>query len=75
MLRRVTLHCGDSRQDIAADHPMLGAGWWPVERGDGDIWRWSDGDAALRLPADTSLLEIHIGQGKLHRAESKLRAA
>ena len=75
MLRRITLHCGDSCQDIAPDHPILGAGWWPVEGGRGEIWRWSDGNAALMLPADTTLLEIHIGQGKVYRAESMLRAA
>jgi hypothetical protein len=75
MLRRITLHCGDSHQDIAPDHPILGAGWFPVEGGGGEIWRWSDGNAALMLPADTTLLEIHIGQGKVYRAEPMLRAA
>jgi hypothetical protein len=75
MLRRITLHCGDSRQDIAPDHPILSAGWWPVEGGCGEIWRWSDGNAALMLPADTTLLEIYIGRGRMYRAESVLRAA
>jgi hypothetical protein len=75
MLRRITLHCGDSHQDIAPDHPMLGAGWWPVEGGGGEIWRWSDGNAALMLPADTTLLEIHIGRGRMYRGQSMLRAA
>jgi hypothetical protein len=75
MLRRITLHHGDSRLDIAPDHPMMSAGWWPVESGGGEIWRWSDGNAALILPAHTTLLEIHIGRGKMYRAESMLRAA
>ncbi len=75
MLRRITLHCGDSRQDIAPDHPILGAGWWPVEAGSGEIWRWSDGNAALMLPGDTTLVEIHIGRGKMYCAEAMLRAA
>jgi hypothetical protein len=75
MLRRITLHDGDSRLDIAPDHPMLGDGWWPVESGSGEIWRWSDGNAALMLPADTTLLEIHIGQGRAYRVEAMPRAA
>jgi hypothetical protein len=46
-----------------------------VAGGGGEIWRWSDGNAALMLPADTTLLEIHIGRGRMYRGQSMLRAA
>jgi hypothetical protein len=75
MLRRVTLHHGEGREDIAPDHPMLGDGWWPVERGGGEIWRWSNGNAALMLPANSTLLEIHVGRSTTYRVATLPRAA
>ncbi len=61
MVRRITLGCGAERQDVALDHPALHAGWWPVERGDGQLWRWSAGDARVALPHGVMLLEVEIG--------------
>ncbi len=32
---------------IPADHPTLADGWNEIERGDGTIWRWTDGMATI----------------------------
>ncbi|MEJ0019026.1 MAG: Hint domain-containing protein [Acetobacteraceae bacterium] len=68
MLRRLVLHLGKRREAIALDDPMLADGWWPVEGGDGDAWRWSRGDATLMLPDDATLLEVHVGNGVTYLA-------
>jgi hypothetical protein len=44
--------------DLALDGPRLTEGWWDVERVDGAIVRWTDGEAEINLPHGASLLEV-----------------
>jgi hypothetical protein len=52
--------------DLALDGPAPGRGWWDVERETFGMSRWTDGDAALCLPASHGLprlLELTMGGG------------
>lgn len=46
--------------ELPPDHPSLIDGWWAHEHDDANVWRWTNGSAALPLPARTSTLEIHL---------------
>jgi len=49
--------------DIALDSPALDAGWGPIETQEGLSFRWTDGHAALTLPAATrhgAILELTL---------------
>ena len=54
--------------ELALDGPWFGAGFLAMERDGGAAWRWTDGDAAMVLPAlaEESLLEaeLHAGWSK-----------
>jgi hypothetical protein len=62
--------------DLALDGAAPGKGWWGVERDGVRAWRWTSGDAVLRLPeanGSSRLLELTIGGGltyPLHAADS-----
>jgi hypothetical protein len=63
-VRRIRLHDGAEVTDLALDGPAPGRGWWDVERETFGMSRWTDGDAALRLPASHGLprlLELTMG--------------
>ncbi len=62
MVRRLSVRRGGSRSAIALDHPGLRHGWWAVERDGGDLWRWTDGDAALPAMEVSGILEVEVGQ-------------
>jgi hypothetical protein len=49
-------------EPIPLDHPLLFAkGWWDVEQDRATMWRWTDGDAVILLPAARSaVLEITL---------------
>ena len=50
-VKRIVLRGVDELREVPVDHPELTRGWWAVER-DGQIMsRWTDGEAALPLPA------------------------
>jgi len=38
--------------DVPLDHPALTFGWHEVERADGRLWRWTDGDAVMPVLGD-----------------------
>jgi hypothetical protein len=40
----------DKRFVIPADDPSLLQGWYPVETGASQLWRWTNGDAVIELP-------------------------
>jgi len=58
---RITLTRGSDVSVIPVDHPMLGSGWWDLERDARSLWRWTDGDAQLDLPAGgLATLEVKL---------------
>jgi hypothetical protein len=58
-------------EDIAIDHPWLDRGWHAVERDGRRMFRWTDGQAALPLPADARLLEIRATTSMEYRIEPR----
>jgi hypothetical protein len=51
---------GADTHHVPVDHPMLGAGWWPVERHGQTLFRWTGGDADLPLLAAANVLELAV---------------
>jgi hypothetical protein len=45
---------------MPVDHPSLAEGWWQVERVDGLLRRWTDGDAVLPLQPAVRMVEIGL---------------
>jgi len=41
------------------DDPRLEAGWWPMEHA-ALAFRWTNGDASLRLPDDAAVLALRL---------------
>ncbi len=65
-VRRVRVHHGMQVEDLALDGPAFGRGWWDVEQDGPRMWRWTNGDAAMRLPearGSSRVLEITMGGG------------
>jgi hypothetical protein len=62
---------------IPLDHPALADGWWSVERDAAAPWRWTNGDAALPLPARprACLLDIRILPASHYRADAVVPVA
>lgn len=62
-VRSMTLHDGDDRIVIPADHPALTQGWHTPEAGNGSIWRWTAGNATIPVKgiAVPTMLDIEIG--------------
>jgi hypothetical protein len=58
-------------EDIAIDHPWLDQGWHAVERDGRRMFRWTDGQAALPLPADARLLEVRATTSMEYRIEPR----
>jgi hypothetical protein len=44
---------------LPLDGPALGDGWWPIER-PARPFRWTDGNAALRVPAGGAVLSLRL---------------
>ena len=61
-VERIVLRGPDEVREIPVDHPDLTRGWWGVERDAQMMSRWTDGEAALPLPAMSGhvMLEIHL---------------
>jgi len=61
-VKRIVLRGADDLHEVPVDHPALTQGWWAVERDGQMISRWTDGAAALPLPAMRGIvmLEIHL---------------
>jgi hypothetical protein len=55
-----TARGGTELRDLPLDDPSLVAGWWSIERGDGAMWRWTDGDASLQLDPGTIALDLRV---------------
>lgn len=72
MVQRITIRHGTASRSIPLDHPGLTDGWWRPEGNGGDLWRWTDGSAALPLPDGALTLEITLGEGALYPVERRL---
>jgi T5SS/PEP-CTERM-associated repeat protein len=59
-VRRIRLRGAADCHDVALDGPALGGGWWAPEGPRDRLWRWTDGDAELRLGPDCSTLELEL---------------
>jgi hypothetical protein len=59
---RIVLRNADDVREVPVDHPGLAKGWWDIERDGLLMSRWTDGDAALPLPAMPGdvMLEVHL---------------
>ncbi len=62
-VRGMTLRNGDDHIVIPADHPGLTQGWHTAEAGNGDLWRWTAGNATIPMQGNASpaMLDIDIG--------------
>jgi hypothetical protein len=58
MVSRLTLRRGAELEAIPLDHPHLSDGWWSVERDGAALWRWTDGNASIRLAVETLSVEV-----------------
>lgn len=65
MVRRIVLETAGEFRVIVPDHPSLADGWWGAEGDEAGPWRWTNGDAALPLPAMTgpALLRVACRAG------------
>ena len=66
---RMQLRHGARVEAVALDSPDLGRGWWDVEQDGVQMWRWTNGDALLRLPdlgGPGRILEVTLGGGLLY---------
>lgn len=57
---RITVQTEDGLRDIPVDHPALSQGWWRTEGDAGRILRWTNGNAAIVLPAGARMVEFWI---------------
>ena len=61
-VKRIVLRGADGLREVPVDHPALSQGWWGIEQDGSMMSRWTDGEAALPLPAMRGhvVLEIHL---------------
>jgi hypothetical protein len=72
MVRRISLRHGYDEVSIPLDHPGLSGGWWDVEHDGLAIWRWTGGDAALRVDGPAALLVVELGDTIAYRIDPKV---
>ena len=60
---------------IPLDGPALGHGWHPLEGGASQAWRWSDGDAAIVVPAARELRIVLAMTGTYWQAPAAAASA
>ncbi len=68
---RIVLGGSAGRGDVALDHPSLADGWWAAERDRHRLWRWTNGDAALRLPPGTATVAIDLAGENRYRSGTR----
>jgi hypothetical protein len=71
-VRRIVATSAGGPELVSVDNPALNEGWWEVERDGGALWRWTNGNASLPLPADAALLGIEIMGDLLYRTETQV---
>ena len=67
---RIVVSGNDRSAEIALDHPSLTAGWWDAEADEARDWRWTDGNARLRLPGWARLLDVYLIGGGTWRLDA-----
>jgi hypothetical protein len=74
---RIILRSAHDLREIPVDHPDIAKGWWAVERDDSILCRWTNGDAALRLPEldGTAMLEVHFGGTMIYAVDAASNVA
>jgi hypothetical protein len=65
---RIVIRDGADVMDLPLDGPAAARGWWALEGSGSDVWRWTNGDASLRLPEASGerRLELTIGCGMVY---------
>ncbi len=73
-VRRIVLHGPSEVVTLAPDDPALAEGWHAVERDTATMWRWTNGDAVVQLPACDApvVLEVEVGISLAYFAEDEL---
>ncbi len=63
-VRSMTVRSGEEHLVIPADHPALAQGWHTPETGNGAIWRWTAGNAAIPMvsTAGPVMLDIDVAE-------------
>ena len=61
-VKRIVLRGTNEARKVPVDHPDITQGWWAVEQDGPMMSRWTDGEAALPLPAMRGhvVLEIQL---------------
>ena len=72
---RIVLHGPEGCCDLPLDHPMLARGWWDVEREGARMWRWTNGNSELPVPAGTYMVEFLLLENPLTEPERLLLQA
>jgi hypothetical protein len=64
-VERILLRGPGGIRQVSLDHPQMSRGWWAVERYGTVLRKWTDGNAALSLPAvgGPVVLEIRASAG------------
>ena len=57
---RIVIHDGGETTVIPADHPSLIMGWWAAEFDNGEVRRWTNGDARVPLSCGPAVIEVHL---------------
>jgi hypothetical protein len=78
-VKRIVLRGTNDLREVPMDHPDLTEGWWDIEH-DGQVMsRWTNGDAAVPLPAMDGqvMLEVHLVGEMIYalKAEPDIRRA
>jgi hypothetical protein len=56
----IVFHGCFGRVACPVDHPVFARGWYAPEQAGSRLWRWTDGDAVLRVPPGSTMLEIRL---------------
>jgi Hint domain/Right handed beta helix region len=70
-VQRIVLRGANELREIPMDHPDLTKGWWDIEREGQSMSRWTNGDAAVPLPAMDGpvMLKLHLAGEMLYAVE------
>ena len=64
---RIVFSGSGDRCEVPVDHPDLLEGWWAAEWDGLRLWRWTNGNAALPVPPDARMVEIHLAGENQYR--------
>ena len=72
LVGRIVLRDSDGgAAGLALDDPALTSGWWALERSAAGAFRWTDGNAMMRLPLDNiSSIVVELAGGMSYQAEA-----